>query len=84
MPETFAVVLVFVVSIIVYVAAKIQARNPVHHHPSVRREQLQSQHAWLEERLLRAERENWGPEMRHSIAEQLAATRRKLSEVETH
>lgn len=81
MPEAFAVFFVFVVSLGIYLFAKLQARSPEFRKPEVKLAQLQEQRAWLEERLQQAEREKWSPEMRKPIAEQLEETRRKLSQM---
>jgi hypothetical protein len=81
MPEAAAVLLVGVVSLLVYVIARVQARNPSFHAPQVRLAQLNQQHAWLQSRLQLAQRENWGEEMRRQITEELAETEHRRAQL---
>lgn len=81
MPEALAVLAVFLVCVVIYVIAKVQARNPELQKPAAQLAQLNEQRAWLEERLRRAERENWGNEMRQSIVRQLEETMRKVADM---
>lgn len=59
MPEVFAVLLVFVVAVFVYVMMWLQSRDPAHYKPEVEMRRMQQQGRWLEERLALAHRENW-------------------------
>ena len=79
MPEAFAVLLVFFVSLGVYVFAWMRTRDPANQKPSEEVERLQMQRAWLEERLQLADGEGWGAEMRASLRDQLAENARELT-----
>ena len=76
MPEALAVVLVFFVCIAIYIAARFQRQSAG--DPAVEMERLKQHEAWLRERLLRAERENWGPDMTAGIAKELRATTQEI------
>lgn len=82
MPEAFAVLLVFCVSVFVYVIARAQARRPEHRRPAAQLATLRARRAWLEERLKQAERENWSAEMKRSILEQLDETKQQTLKLE--
>ena len=77
MPEAFAIALVAVISAVVYVVASLQARDPRFHQPALRKVELERERAWLEDRLLRAEREKWSAEMQEPIREQLESAIKK-------
>ena len=79
MPEALAVLLVFAVCVIVYVAAWLRCRNPslADAHDDFQR--LRHHEAWLRERLHRAEREQWDAEMIAGIAGELDATSHQLA-----
>jgi hypothetical protein len=80
MPEAFAVVLVSIISLAIYVFARFEAGNPNAVDPSAELSRLREQQAWHEQRLQQAERENWSHEMRARIAAELEATVRQLTE----
>ncbi len=84
MPEALAVLLVLAVCVFVYVAASIQTRNSGGAHRAADVERLQLHEAWLRERLLRAERENWDNDMIASLATELRATSLELDRVRVH
>ena len=78
MPEAFVVFFIFAVSVIVFVAAWIRGRDPslVNVHDDLQR--LRHHEVWLRERLVRAEREQWGEAMIESLAAELRTTSRQL------
>lgn len=71
MPEALAVFVVFIISVVVYVAARIHASNPANYRPDEELKRLAQQEDWLNERLTRAQREGWSEEMHHSIKRDL-------------
>lgn len=79
MPEALAVVAVFVIAVIIYVAMWLQSRDPALHKPQEEFARLQHQVTWLDERLAKARRENWGTEMVASIADERDATAELLA-----
>lgn len=79
MPEALAVLFVTTVSVICYIAAKIQARNPAQWDARKELVRLRQQRAYLEERLALAREENWDSEMCDHILQQLRATRSELA-----
>lgn len=83
MPEALIAFAVFVITIIVYVVAWIQSRDPKHYDARQERERLQHHHVWLEQRLHRARRENWGDEMIARCAHELEATAQQLAKLGT-
>ncbi|MGC4074743.1 MAG: hypothetical protein QM760_20015 [Nibricoccus sp.] len=72
MPEVLAVLLVFVVSVAIYIAAWVRSRNPALHEPEKERVRSEQQVAWLEERLAQARREGWGVEMVNELERKIA------------
>jgi hypothetical protein len=80
MPEAFAVIFVFVVTVAAYVGAKIHAGNPSLQEIRGECTRLRQHRAWLEERLQLAWRENWGQEMRDRIADEIEATEAQLAQ----
>lgn len=79
MPEALAVIAVFFVTVVVYVAAWLQARDPAQNTPRHELERLQTREAWLRQRLELARRENWDGKMRAAIADELGATSHHLA-----
>lgn len=73
MPEALAIVAVSLIAVAIYVVAWMQARDPANRNPQLERVRLQHQVGWLEERLARAQREGWSPEMVAGIAAERAA-----------
>ncbi|MBS0633178.1 MAG: hypothetical protein JSS11_14805 [Verrucomicrobia bacterium] len=73
MPEALAILAVAVIAAGIYVMAWLQARDPAQANALRERERLQHQAGWLEERLAKAQRENWSPEMIAGIAAERAA-----------
>jgi hypothetical protein len=71
MPEAFAVLLVFVVAVSSYVAARVQTSNPANADPVGDLQRLRHYRAWLEERLSLAWRENWDHAMIARLAEEI-------------
>ncbi|WP_138223077.1 hypothetical protein [Nibricoccus aquaticus] len=63
MPEVLAVLLVFAVSVAIYVGAWVRSRDPALYEPELERVRSEQQVVWLEERLAQARREGWGAEM---------------------
>jgi hypothetical protein len=78
MPEALAVVAVFVVTVIAWVGAWLNARNPAGYPARDEIARLQHHAAWLEQRLVVAQRECWGGEMIAAISAELAATAGEL------
>ena len=76
MPEVLAVLLVFVVSVAIYIGAWVRSRDPALHKPGLERVRLEQQVVWLEERLVQARREGWGAEMVAELEGKIAAARR--------
>jgi len=79
MPEALAVVFVFAVSAFIYVAARFQSRDPARLNAPDERLRLQHHEAWLQERLHRAQREQWDADMVAGIAAELRATSQQLA-----
>lgn len=79
MPEALAVLFVTTVSVICYIAAKVQARNPAHWDARKELLRLRQQRDYLEQRLELAREENWGREMCEHLRQQLRATRSELA-----
>ena len=73
MPEAFAVLLVFVVSVSAYVAAKVNTSNPANSNPVADFQRLRQHRAWLEERLRLAWREKWDQIMISRLADEIEA-----------
>jgi len=82
MPEAFAVLRVFGVSVFVYIFAWVRARDPANYRHAEEVERLRIRGAWLEERLRLSERENWSAEMRADLTAQLADNARDLAKAE--
>lgn len=81
MPEALACLFVFVVSIVTYVGARIHAANPAYYDLDAERVRLRQYHASLQERLQRAQRENWEPAMVDRIFEELEMTEAQLLQI---
>ncbi len=79
MPEAFAVLGVFVVCVFAYVAAWLRSRDPSLQNAVEDAHRLRHHAAWLQDRLERAQREQWGPEMTGLIATELKATNAQLA-----
>jgi hypothetical protein len=79
MPEAFAVVIVFVVALGVYVGALIHSRNPANFNARQDLERLRQQEAWLRQRLHLAEQEKWSGDMVARLTEELGATSQQLA-----
>lgn len=79
MPEALAIFAVFAVSIGVYVAAWIQAKDPANYNVQKEFVRLKEQQRLLQQRLLAARREKWAVEMIETISEQFDAS---CSEIE--
>ncbi|HVU25433.1 MAG TPA: hypothetical protein VHE13_15000 [Opitutus sp.] len=71
MPEALACLLILVVSVAVYIAAKFAALNSANSNVRDDITRLHQQRRWLEERLELAWRENWDQQMRGHIADQI-------------
>ena len=74
MPEAVAIIVVFAACVLIYVVAWFQSRNPANVDNAAELERLQLHEAWLRERLLRAELEQWDPKMIASITQELRET----------
>lgn len=79
MPEALAIVAVFVVVVIAWVGAWMQARDPASQNPVEDLQRLRVHAAWLEQRLHVARRENWGDAMVASLTEELRVTSDQLA-----
>src|SRR5436189_255163 len=72
MPEALACLLVFAICVAAYVAAQLASRDPARQNVTQDVSTLRQHRAWLQQRLEKAQRENWGEDM----VETLAAARR--------
>lgn len=79
MPEALAVFAVFVVAVIAWVGAWMQARDPARQNVAEDLAQLRHHHAWLEERVRVAEREGWGAEMIAALHAERASAAQRLT-----
>jgi hypothetical protein len=77
MPEAFAVLVVFVVAIMAWIGAWLQARDPANYNPRQESERLVVQAAWLEQRVELARRENWDSQMIANLESELESARRE-------
>jgi len=82
MPEALAVVAVFVIAVVIYAAMWLRSRDPSLHKPHEELERLRHHTVWLEERLARARRENWGQEMVAGIEAELRASAKQLAKAQ--
>ncbi|MCX6952073.1 MAG: hypothetical protein NTV51_07890 [Verrucomicrobia bacterium] len=82
MPEALAVVAVFVIAVVIYAAMWLRSRDPSLNKPHEELVRLRHHTVWLEERLARARRENWGHEMVVAIEGELRASVKQLSKAE--
>lgn len=73
MPEALAILAVFGVAGAAYVSAWLYARDPANHKPHEERVRLDQRHAWLNERLQTARRENWSADMVSDLTKELDA-----------
>jgi hypothetical protein len=78
MPEAFAVLVVFVISVAAYVGALITARDPARQNLVEDLATLRQQHAWLQHRIALARRENWGEEMIGNLEAELMAAAEEI------
>lgn len=83
MPETLAVLFVFAVVAIIYVAAWLRSRNPSLVNVDDELQRLRHHEAWLRERLHRAQLERWDADMIAGLADELRATSRQLARAQT-
>jgi hypothetical protein len=79
MPEAFAVLVVFVISVAAYLGALSTARDPSRQNVAEDLATLRQQHAWLQQRLDLARRENWGEEMVGNLEVKLVETTRQIA-----
>lgn len=79
MPEALAILAVFVVVVVAWVGAWMQARDPASQNPVENLQRLQVHAAWLEQRLHVARRENWGDDMVAGLTEELRMTSEQLA-----
>gem|GEM_PF-2523897 len=79
MPEAFAVLAVFAISVAAYVNGLLKARDPSLRTPAREIERLERQAEWLEQRLDQARREKWGVVMAERISAELGATLEELA-----
>jgi hypothetical protein len=82
MPEAFAVLLVLIVCLGIYLFAWMRARHPAHRDAVAELRQLRLQHAWLGDQLQRAIREKWDQAMIDRLADQLNAANAKLERID--
>ena len=73
MPEAFAVFLVTAIIVGVMIAARLQTRSPARSNPEIEAAHLDREIQWLAERIQRAERENWGEDMKAALEERHSA-----------
>jgi hypothetical protein len=74
MPEAIAVIFVTVVSVGIYIFARVQAASSSASNPDEALDGLKQQQQWLEQRLEVAKREKWDHEMIVRISQQLELT----------
>ncbi len=74
MPEALAVLAVFVVAVVAWVGAWMQARDPAQQNPREDFAQAQQHAAWLEQRLEMARRERWEQHLVVSLTHELEGT----------
>ena len=79
MPEALAIFAIFVVSIAVWISARLQAANPALQTPQLDRARLRHHADWLQHRLQIAQQENWDAEMIAGLQADLAAATRELA-----
>jgi hypothetical protein len=79
MPEAFAIFAVFAVVAAAFVGARQNGTRPADKRQEI--ERLKHQELWLQQRLERARRENWGGDMIAAFTRDLEATSRQLAEV---
>jgi hypothetical protein len=81
MPEAFAVLIVFVIAIFIYVMMWLQSRDPAFYKPKEELVRLEHQIIWLEDRLTAARRENWDAGLQASLTTQIEETAQQLNAV---
>ncbi len=79
MPEALVIVAVFVVTVIAWVGAWRQARDPALHNPREELARLTHQAAWIENRIERARREQWDDSMLAALKAERATTTAQLA-----
>jgi hypothetical protein len=82
MPEAFAVLVVFVISVAAYIGALITARDPARQNVVEDLATLRQHHAWLRQRLDVARRENWDEEMVGNLEAEQMATAEEINRKE--
>jgi hypothetical protein len=81
MPEALAIVAVFAVAVVIYIAMWVQSRDPAHFDPAKEAMRLEHQVSWLAHRLTKARRERWEAAMVENLAAELAAAEQRLAEM---
>lgn len=81
MPEALAILGVSAVALFIGAAMWMRARDPKLHRPEEEMVRMRHHVTWLDERLVRARRENWGHEMVAGIEAERDATRREIARV---
>ena len=81
MPEALAVAVVFIVAIVAWFGAWLNARNPANYNARDEMARLRHHAAWLEQRLETAQRERWGEDMVENISDELATTSAQLEQL---
>ncbi len=81
MPEALAVLVVLALSVVIYVVAWFQSRDPANFNAAAELERLQLHEAWLRDRLQRATSEQWDHAMIAALTEELRATSQQLARV---
>ncbi|MEO5959627.1 MAG: hypothetical protein ABIZ49_03835 [Opitutaceae bacterium] len=79
MPEAFAVVFVFVVTVAAWVGAWMQTRNQPHDRAPEEIARLQEHASWLQQRLAVARQENWDEAMVAALRNELRTATRRLA-----
>ena len=79
MPEALAVLAVFVVAVVAWFGAWMQAGNPANQNVHDETQRLQLHVRWLEQRLDLARRENWDREMNARLAAEIEIASEQLS-----
>ena len=79
MPEALAVVAVIAIVLAAWFGAWMQAHDPAGVDTRQELTRLEQHHAWLQQRLERAQREKWDDDMVATIAAEMAITAAQLA-----
>jgi hypothetical protein len=83
MAETFTVIFLLLASCGIFVYVRFRATNPANHNPQLDLDTLRRQCRLIEERLMLAERDNWGADLVRELSRQHADIRAKLARLDS-